>query len=179
MSVKQYLPKKLLTGLIAIAGISLIPTVAHSQEGIPCFMTDDNGNVIDLGELCGIGQPGTGELQVPIKRRVANIPVVDVTFNGTKTFEMLFDTGASGVAITPQMAAALKVKKEGVGISETAGGLVPVAFGRVNSVAAGGVEANNIVVTINEFLDIGLLGQGFFGSYDVTIREDVIEFSPR
>jgi len=154
-------------------------TVAHSQEALPCFMTDANGNVINLGELCGTGQTGTGELQVPIKRRESNIPVVDVTFNGTKTFEMLFDTGASGVAITDQMAAALGVKPEGIGISETAGGIVPVALGRVNSVAAGGVEVENIVVTINEFLDIGLLGQGFFGSYDVTIREDVIEFSPR
>ncbi|NER45399.1 MAG: aspartyl protease [Symploca sp. SIO1B1] len=177
--MKQYLPKQLLTRLIAIAGVFFIPTVAHSQEAIPCFMTDDNGNVIDLGELCGLGTPGNGRLQVPIKRRESNIPVVDVTFNGTKTFEMLFDTGASGVAITSQMATALGVKPEGKGISETAGGTVEVAFGRVNSVAAGGVEAKNIVVSINEFLDIGLLGQGFFGSYDVTIREDVIEFSPR
>lgn len=177
--MKHYLPRQLLTGLIAIAAVSLIPTVAYSQEAIPCFMTDDNGNVIDLGELCGVGQPGTGELRVPIKRREASIPVVDVRFNGTKTFEMLFDTGASGVTITPQMAVALRVKPEGVGISETAGGIVPVTLGRVNSIAAGGVEAKNIVVAINEFLDIGLLGQDFFGSYDITIRENVIEFHPR
>ncbi|NER25925.1 MAG: aspartyl protease [Symploca sp. SIO1C2] len=142
-------------------------------------MTDDNGNVIDLGELCGLGTPGNGRLQIPIKRRDANIPVVEVTFNGTKTFEMLFDTGASGIAITPQMATALGVEPEGRGIFETAGGTVEVPLGRVNSVAAGGVEAKNLVVSINKFLDIGLLGQNFFGSYDVTIREDFIEFSPR
>ncbi|NET56993.1 MAG: aspartyl protease [Symploca sp. SIO2E6] len=176
MAVKQL---QLVTGLIAIAGVSLIPTVAHAQDALPCSLTDTNGNVIDLGELCGLEKPATRGLQVPIKRREANIPVVDVTFNGTKTFEMLFDTGASGIAITPQMATALGVKPEARGISETAGGRVEIALGRVNSVAAGGVEARDLVVSINEFLDIGLLGQNFFGSYDVTIKENVIEFSPR
>lgn len=140
-------------------------------------MVDDNGNVIDLGSLCPSGT--SGPLQAPIKRREAGIPVIDVTFNGRQTFEMLLDTGASATAITPQMARTLGVVPEGTAIFETAGGRVQALLGRVKSVAAGGVVTNNIVVSINDFLPIGLLGQDFFGSYDVVIKQHVVEFRPR
>lgn len=154
----------------------MTPAVSNSQPDLPsCYLIDDRGNVIDLGRLCGSPQL----LQAQIKRRDAGIPVIDVTFNGRQTFEMLFDTGASGIAITSQMAAALGVTPEGRVSVFTAGGKIEVPTGRVASVSVGRVQVNNPQVTINEFLPIGLLGQGFFGNYDVTIRQNVIEFRPR
>ncbi len=140
-------------------------------------MQDANGNVIDLGQLCGVGTPSV--FQVRIKRRDAQVPVIDVTFNGTQTFEMLFDTGASGIVITPQMARTLRVVPEGTATASTAGGMIEVPIGRVSSVEVGGVKVNNPEVSINEYLDIGLLGHGFFGNYDVSIKQNAIEFSRR
>ncbi|HAG82931.1 MAG TPA: aspartyl protease [Cyanobacteria bacterium UBA12227] len=178
--MKRYLPNRVVTLGIAIA-IFTVPTAAsQAQTDLPCFLQDANGNVLDLGSLCGVGSPSLPDVfQVRIKRRDARIPVIDVKFNDNQTFEMLFDTGASGIAITRQMAAALRIQPEGIAISDTAGGRIEVPIGRVNSVEVGGVKVSNLEVTINQYLDIGLLGNGFFGNYDVTIKENVIEFRHR
>lgn len=138
-------------------------------------MRSEGGNVIDLSRLCRAPQP----LQAPIKRREGGIPVIDVTFNGRQRFEMLVDTGASGTVITPQMARALGVASEGMAAFNTAGGVVQSPVGRVKSMAAGGVMVENVPVSINEFLPMGLLGQDFFGSYDVIIKQNAIEFRSR
>ncbi len=176
--MKRHLQSQLtLTMLIAIAGVTLTPAVSHSQDNSGCFMVDDRGRVVDLGGLCPSGT--SGALQATIKRREGGTPVIDVTFNGRQTFEMLFDTGASATSITPQMAQALGVVPEGTAIVETAGGIIRSPLGRVTSVAAGGIVSNNIVVSINEFLPLGLLGQDFYGGYDVTIKQNVVEFRPR
>lgn len=178
--MKSYLPKQIITGLIAIATISLPSPISQAQTGLPCFLQDANGNIIDLGSLCGVGEPSVPDVfQVRIKRREARIPVIDVKFNGNQTFEMLFDTGASGIDITPQMAAALRIQPEGTAVAQTAGGTIEIPIGRVNSVEVGGITVNNQQVTINPYLDIGLLGHSFFGNYDVTIKENVIEFKHR
>lgn len=177
--MKRYLSRQVLFILLAIAGIVSSTSVSHSQSDLPCYLEDSNGNVIDLGHLCGSGSGTPSVIQVPIKRRMSGIPVVDVQFNGNRRFEMLFDTGASGIAITPPMAQVLNVKPQGVVTTSTAGGQVEVPLGRVNSVAVGGIEVTNPEVTINQYLDIGLLGQGFFGIYDVTIKENVIELRYR
>ncbi|NEP01602.1 MAG: aspartyl protease [Symploca sp. SIO2E9] len=140
-------------------------------------MTDAYGQVIDLDNLCSGTSPGV--FQAPIIRRAAGIPVIEVTFNGTRTFEMLLDTGASGTAITPQMAKALGVLPEGTVLVDTAAGRIRVFRGRVSSVSTGGIVANNLFVTIHPSLPLGLLGQDLFGNYDVTIRQDVVEFMPR
>ncbi|MFM6397435.1 retropepsin-like aspartic protease, partial [Planktothrix sp.] len=44
------------------------------------------------------------------RRESSHDTKIDVNFNGQNTFEMLLDTGASGVVITPAMANALKVQ---------------------------------------------------------------------
>lgn len=176
-SVKNKLNSQLLTALMGTLAVLMMPTFANSQEDSACFMIDDSGQALDLGKLCPGETPRT--LQVPIKRRDAGIPVIDVTFNGRQTFEMLFDTGASGTAITPQMAQLLGVAPEGSALVDTAGGRVKVPIGRVASVATGGIVANNLVVTINPSLPLGLLGQDLFGNYDVTIKKNIVQFHPR
>jgi aspartyl protease family protein len=42
-------------------------------------------------------------LRIPIKRRAAKTPIIDVKFNGNQVFEMVFDTGASGILIKKSM----------------------------------------------------------------------------
>lgn len=119
--------------------------------------------------------------QAPIKRRAGGTPVIDVTFNGNQTFEMIVDTGASGTVITQSMADALGIRvigKTKVNTASQAGVEVPLGF--VTSIAVGNAVVKDVIVAIgNEALDIGLLGHDFFSDYDVTVKRDVVEFRRR
>lgn len=119
--------------------------------------------------------------QVPIKRRVGRTPVVEVIFNGDQTFEMIFDTGASGTVITQKMAESLGVEPSGEVMANTASGKgIKFSTGQVDSIAVEGVEAKNFRVAIaTSGLDIGLLGQDFYGNYDISLKQNVIEFRRR
>ena len=118
--------------------------------------------------------------QAKIKRRAGGTPVIDVVFNGNKTFEMIVDTGASGTLITQRMATALGVKPVGIaraGIAD--GSVVEFPIGRVQSMGVGGALIKNVEVAIAKQMEIGLLGHDFFGNYDVKIKKDVVEFYVR
>ncbi|CAD5978569.1 hypothetical protein PCC9214_04400 [Planktothrix tepida] len=173
-----------LTGIL----LSVVPVKAQEYPG--CFMREHSGNVENLTQsVCGLFPTSTplsanpttpGVFQIPIKRRQGGIPVIDVNFNGQNTFEMLLDTGATGVVITPAMANALKVQPYGnLPINTASDQLVNQQVGRVDSINVGGLQMSNVEVSISPVLQIGLLGQGFFGTYDITIKQDVIEFRSR
>lgn len=169
--------------LVSIFTLAEIPgEPAFSQEAGGCFMTDSTGRVIPLGGLCsGVTTPTVQQIyRARIKRRDAGTPVIDVTFNGTQTFEMIVDTGASGTLITRQMAAALGVTPTGVIQAGMADGrIVRFPIGTVKSINVNGAVVNNVEVAIAEQTDIGLLGHDFFGNYDVKIRQDTVEFHRR
>ncbi|HEY9634980.1 MAG TPA: retropepsin-like aspartic protease [Coleofasciculaceae cyanobacterium] len=119
--------------------------------------------------------------KAPIKRRASGTPIIDVTFNGQQTYEMIVDTGASGTVITPAMAQSLNVVPEGEVTANTASNKgIKFSTGKVQSIAVEGIVAKNVVVAIaGPDLELGLLGQDFFGNYDVWIKQDVVEFHPR
>lgn len=116
-----------------------------------------------------------------IKRRSGGTPIINVTFNGNRTFEMIVDTGASGTVITREMASALGVSVVGKAKVNTASDKgVEVPLGYVNSIAIGGAVVKGVIVAIgNSALDVGLLGHDFFEDYDVTIKRNVVEFKQR
>jgi predicted aspartyl protease len=117
----------------------------------------------------------------PIKRRIGGTPIVEVTFNGQRQFEMIIDTGASGTVITQEMANTLGIVPVGRAKANTASSkAVEFPVGYVNSMAIGGVIVNKIPVAIaGAELETGLLGHDFFGNYDVTIKRNVVEFRPQ
>ncbi|MEG4507220.1 retropepsin-like aspartic protease [Microcoleus sp. F6_B4] len=118
--------------------------------------------------------------QAKIKRRAGGTPVIDVVFNGNKTFEMILDTGASGTLISQRMATALGVKPVRTvraGIAD--GSFVEFPIGVVRSIRVGGAAIQNVEVAIAKQMPIGLLGHDFFGNYDVKIKKDVVEFYVR
>lgn len=166
-----------------------MPVIGRAQEQSDCFMLDANGEPVNLGDLCpnsGNGSnysPNPGPepdfFSVPIKRREAKIAIIEVVFNERYTYEMLVDTGASGTVITPAMAETLQIEPEGSARVSTAGGVINAPMGRIKSIATGGITVNDVVVIISPNLPIGLLGQDFFGQYDLVIREQVIEFHVR
>jgi aspartyl protease family protein len=116
---------------------------------------------------------------IPIKKRVGGIPLIDVIINGSKSFEMLLDTGASITTITPTMEKELKIKSEQIVPIATAGGIIQSGLAKVESIQAGDLQVDNILVSLSSSLNFGLLGQNFYSNYDIIIKENVIEFHSR
>lgn len=124
---------------------------------------------------------GSRIFYAPIIRREGNTPVVRVMFNANQSFDMIVDTGASGTVITRPMASALKVAtvaEANVDTASAKGVIFPLGY--VKSIEVGGVTASNVLVAVaGPELDVGLLGHDFFGHYDVTIRQNAVEFRER
>ncbi|MDJ0618210.1 MAG: retropepsin-like aspartic protease [Calothrix sp. MO_192.B10] len=116
----------------------------------------------------------------PITRRIGGTPIIQVTFNGNRQFEMILDTGASGTVITQKMAKALGVIPVGTAKANTASAKgVEFPIGYVNSIEIGGARVNRVAVAIaGSELETGLLGHDFFGNYDITIKRNSVEFRP-
>jgi len=194
-SQKRCKPLLVVTTVISLSSSILVGTVANSsravaQESEGCFMRSSSGRTVNLSQsVCGFlpealtpttsAVAKSGVFQAKIKRREANIPVIEVTFNGKQKFEMMVDSGASGTVITPAMAKALGVVLQGTVQAQTPNGVATFPLGRLTSIEAGGLAVNNVVVAVSPSLDIGLLGHDFFGNKDVTIKQDVIEFRSR
>ncbi|AFZ34108.1 hypothetical protein Sta7437_0501 [Stanieria cyanosphaera PCC 7437] len=184
--------KKLLNLLLISVMFNPIGLIATAQSDSECLLLDANGKPMDLGYLCG-GQvtpktnhsnlsnssSNSGVFTVKIKRREFGIPVIDVQFNNQHTFEMLVDTGASLTILTEKMAQTLQIQPQGTMLLYTANNSITVPTSTVSSIAAAGIRSKNIGVAIAPSLDIGLLGQNFFGHYDITIKQDAIEFKTR
>lgn len=188
-------PLLVVTTVISLSSSILVGTVANSspavaQESEGCFMRSSSGRTLNLSQsVCGFlpkeltpatsSAAKSGVFLAKIKRREANIPVIEVTFNGKQKFEMMVDSGASGTVITPAMAKALGVVLQGTVQAQTPNGVATFPLGRLTSMEAGGLAVNNVVVAVSPSLDIGLLGHDFFGNKDITIKQDVIEFRSR
>lgn len=117
-----------------------------------------------------------GSYRARIKYRQSRIPVIDVLFNGTngsRQFEMMVDTGASGTMITPDMATELGAKIVGSTTGMTPAGQTEFAVGMIKSIRVGTRVIRNVPVTIGP---VRLLGHDFFGSCDLSIKQETIEF---
>lgn len=125
--------------------------------------------------------PPSGELitQVPIRGRVSGIPVVDVTING-QAFPMMLDTGASGTVLTQAMAQQLALASTGtVQVNTPSHQGVSMQTAKISAISVGSITVGNLEVIVSPSMQVGLLGQNFFGTYDVTIRQDRVEFHSR
>ncbi|MGV2827906.1 retropepsin-like aspartic protease family protein [Myxosarcina sp. GI1(2024)] len=166
---------------------------AQAQEQA-CFMQDANGKPLDLSYLCGNYSPNSPNLgqsrskpayepgvhTIPIVRRNAGIPVIKVKFNDKYEFEMMLDTGASITVLTEQMAKILGFKSQGsLPIQTPSNELVYFPWGQVRSIATAGAVAENVPVVVSPSMPIGLLGQNFFGNYDLTIEYGAVKLRER
>ncbi len=120
----------------------------------------------------GVGDGGSS-YRARIKYRQSRIPVIDVLFNGSRQFDMMVDTGASGTMITPDMAQALGAKIVGSTTGMTPAGQTEFAVGMIKSIRVGTRVIRDVPVTIGP---VRLLGHDFFGSCDLTIKQETIEF---
>ena len=119
---------------------------------------------------------------VPIKGRIGGgTPIVEVTFNGTRKFEMLFDTGATSTLITRSMAYSLQLKPIGLMKVTVADGATLLLYvASLKSLEVDGrIKRKMQVAVAPPAADVGLLGQDFYEGYDITIKQDIIEFRKR
>ena len=183
-----------LTVLLAASGI---PLAAQSQQpnaqGDSCYMVTSSGQVLGLDKLCSTGKTAPGKAASPaggrstpgvyraaIKYLLGKTPVIDVTFNGRQSFEMIVDTGADGTLITSEMAKALRLPIVGVGRFQMADGrIVNLPLARLQSISVSGAEVRNVDVAIASKNSVGLLGHDFFDSFDIKIKENMVEFYKR
>ncbi|NMF60942.1 retropepsin-like aspartic protease family protein [Pseudanabaena yagii] len=143
-----------------------------------CFMVNSKGRRIDLSGLCNGNQNEI--VRIPIKRRMRGIPIVEVTFNGNRIYEMMLDTGASRTLITAEMAQMLNVvpdTSEEFDIAD--GSKVSFPIGKVKSISLGSLKVQMMPVPIATKANMGLLGHDFFGNLDIKIGQNMIELSPR
>lgn len=147
------------------------PTAASAPDENPAQPAPQDSKSATSGQV----------FSAPIVRRAGSTPVVQVTFNGNQSFDMILDTGASGTLITQQMADMLHVVPVGETSVDTASAQgVSLPLGYVQSIGVGGAVVNNVLVAVaGPELSVGLLGHDFFGHYDVTIRENDVEFRER
>lgn len=117
---------------------------------------------------------------IPIKGRTGGTPIVEVAFND-RTFDMLFDTGATHTLVTQSIAATLRLPVVGASRMTIANGstvTLPIALVKSQGVD-GRVKVQVPVAVAPQAMPIGLLGQDFSQGYDVAIKEDAIEFRRR
>lgn len=93
----------------------------------------------------------------------------EALINGKKV-DVLVDTGATGVAISPRLAEQLGLQSHAAINTTTANGNTVAYATRLNSVKLGGVEAKNVAAMIAPGLsgDV-LLGMSFLGRMDVRL----------
>jgi predicted aspartyl protease len=117
---------------------------------------------------------------IPIVQKLGGIPVIDVTFNGGQTFRMLLDTGASRTLINRSMSDRLELKIIGKSQAQTANGVGQFGIAAIDSIKFGAGEMRNVMVAIGgDDLSYGLLGHDVYDGYDITIKENAIEFKQR
>lgn len=115
-------------------------------------------------------------IRIPIKYLSGGTPVIEVLFNGSCTFDMVLDTGASMTCLTQPMARLLNVVPTDTKQFQMADNRVveaPVGF--VNSVAVDRAQVNNLEVAILTTATHGLLGQNYLWRYDVRILRTEVE----
>ncbi len=123
-------------------------------------------------------EPGNQTIQVPVTRRLHGTPVVQVTFNDARTYEMILDTGASRTLITRNMADELGIIPTEKMVAATASAAeVTFDIGQAASISIGDVRLLDPKVSIGDSVNIGLLGNDFLNGYDVTIRDHTIELA--
>lgn len=168
----------LLLGLPTLATpLRIGPTMGSGNKTIIPVELEPN----NWGETILQSTPQEQIFRARITRREGRTPVIEAVFNGQQKFELIVDTGANDTVITQQMARALGVVpigKEKFNTASTRG--LELALGRVNSIAIAGATAQDLTVVIaGPELETGLLGHDFFENYDITIKQDVIEFRAR
>jgi predicted aspartyl protease len=117
---------------------------------------------------------------IPIQQKLGGVPVIEVTFNGHYKVPMLLDTGASRTLITQSIADRLHLQSYGRSQAKTANGTATFGVTTLDTIQFGNGKIQDVQVAIGQNdLPYGLLGHDVYDGYDITIKENSIEFRKR
>jgi clan AA aspartic protease (TIGR02281 family) len=136
--------------------------------------------VVDSPQIATIATlPQSDMFSIPIAQKLGGIPVIEVNFNNQKVL-MLLDTGASRTLITKSTAQKLQLQSTGTATAKTANGTATFSTATIDKIKFGNGETNNVMVAVGQNdLPYGLLGHDVYDGYDITIKENSIEFRKR
>ena len=171
----------------AIKLLKVVPPASRQYKTAQKKLTEYQSYLADakLRATPPQSKPCSGEtnpdfFSIPINGRIGGTPIVEVTFNDRK-FDMLFDTGASKSLITLSMAASLRlIPTQIISVRIANGSVVILPVAQVKSQEIDGRFKIDVPVAVAPAeAEFGLLGQDFYKGYDVSIKENVIEFHRR
>ena len=119
-----------------------------------------------------------GTISVPIKSYDNHFPVVEATFDGITTFDMVIDRNASHSIITQRMAQQLNLEMVSyryVYLADSTPMELPIA--RLRSVKIGGLIITDVYVAVAPDKETALLGKDCFGIYRVKLSGNEITFT--
>lgn len=139
-----------------------VAMIWFALAGVIFYLAD---NIQNPNKINRLGEDST----VVLKRGLDGHYRAEALINGEKV-NVLVDTGATGVAISQNIADKLKLKSIDAIRTNTANGDSVGYMVRLNSVKIGGVNANNVAAMIAPGLDGDvLLGMSFLSRMDVRL----------
>ena len=130
---------------------------------------DGKRRVLEIGQHHRARAAGSDRESVTLSADTRGHFFSDGAVNGTPV-RFLVDTGATTVALPASDAVRLGIdyRKGEMGMSSTAGGMVPVYRVRLDTVRLGGIELAGVEgVVLEKGLDIALLGMSFLNRVDM------------
>lgn len=150
--------------------------VQEYQQNLAAAQRRANGQTTAPAQAAPVEAPSGLVAQIPIQERRGGTPVVSVTFQGQQgrhSFPMLFDTGATGTLITPEMAETIGVVIVGsTPVKIADGSIVDLPIGYVDAIEVGGLRKTSMVVAVGG--SVGLLGQDVYGEFGIAMGSHVI-----
>lgn len=119
------------------------------------------------------GRGDDGRIEVVLQRNRMGHYVANGAINGVPV-TFLLDTGATGVAISPELAQEVRASRGQAVMSQTANGTVRAYLTRLESVRLGAIEQNQVRATIAPGLGTEqvLLGMSFLKNLEMIQRGD-------
>ncbi len=154
--------------------------LATAKQKAVGYRSNPAPKVVNSPQIAALPQSIQNNMfSIPIAQKLGGIPVIEVSFNSQKVL-MLLDTGASRTLITKSIAQRLQLQATGSATAKTANGTATFSTATVEQIKFGDGETNDVMVAVGQNdLPYGLLGHDVYDGYDITIKENSIEFRKR
>jgi aspartyl protease family protein len=179
--------------LLVIDGVPHTLAVGASVKGVTLRALHDGRAEVVVGSRpatlaiggapVSVGAPSSqpGGSQIVITAGPGGHFVTSGSING-RAVQFMVDTGATGIAISQRQADAIGLdwKNGQHGLSQTAGGVMPVYVLNLNSVRVGDVEVYNVgAVVLQAELPHVLLGNSFLSRFSMQRDADTLRLEKR
>ncbi len=152
--------------------------LAIAKQKAANFVSKSDPSLVSSEQIATALQSDT--FSIPIEEKLGGVPVITVTFNDRQKVSMLLDTGASRTLVPKSIVDRLQLKTTGSSQAKTANGTASFPTTTIDKIKFGDGETKEVVVAIGQNdLPYGLLGHDVYDGYDITIKENSIEFRKR